>query len=380
MSNSINNTRVCIYVGELGGYGDIVMTMKILNYLKTRVRIRVCCYKRSAELKCRSIIPDFEDYFIDKSDCETEEFDVTFMVAVPVLLLSISPPVRSKRYVFITEYNDILLHNCHCGTLFSVLRTGFEKRSVTLSMKEHIVSIECEAPPFIPDNLYHFAYNSVVDSSGERADSRYNSYFWLNRYLLFMERLYSLRNEKCTVLLYGNNDPNRVLKDVIDEEHNLVSFKDASIETTIDFYPDGYAIMVYGNLRIVMCHIAVSHKRMTDLMFNSQEPLFVTGDQTLTEVLSIGKMFMYQQYSWKYKLVECFIENITESLTDANTDATDASYTIVQFFKSSMKREDHCKIDELVDLYNSINRTPYIEYCEGLHTDNTFYTKLMEYV
>lgn len=357
----------CICVGEYGGYGDIILAMKILNYLKTRVDVRVYCYKHSAELKCRSVIADFDKHFIDSTD--TYEFDVTFMVALPRLFVNNSN-IHSKKIVYVPEYNDI---GVRTTTEHKIIFTGFSKTSVSLSLCSPIT--DDVDIPFIPDGLYHYAYNSVTSIDSDRIDCVYNSYYWLNRYLLFMESLYKQQDSVCTVLLYGNNDPNRVLMEVTDKDYNKVSFKSATLDIKLEFYPDGYVILYYGCLRVVMCHYPVSHKRAVSILSNSQEPIFVTGDQTFTEALSVSKMFMYQQYTWKYALVDAFIENI-----DAYIKENCMHGNVIEFFKNSMNRESSLtiseQVDELVNVYNSVNKSAFIDYCEQLYDVNDFYKQL----
>jgi hypothetical protein len=353
------------------------MAMKILNYLKTRVEVRLYCYKRSAELKCRTVITDFEDYFIDSTD--TYDFDVTIMVALPRLYNY--KEIRSKQYINVPEYNEVDHSTVdRCTENYKTIFTGFSKTSVSpivsLTMCTPILEVDV-AIPFIPNGLYHYAYNSVT-VVGDRIDA-YNSYYWLNRYLLFMESLYKQQNDTCTVLLYGNNDPNKVLMDVIDKDYNKVTFKNDLLPTTLEFYPDGYAILYYGCLRVVMCHYPVSHKRSVTLLANSQEPLFVTGDQTFTEALSVSKMFMYQQFTWKYALVDAFINNINAYIKE-NASSINSEY-IMEFFEKSMycsiSKTVSEQVDELVSVYNSVNKSVFIEYCEHLHNINIFYKQLI---
>jgi hypothetical protein len=128
-----------------------------------------------------------------------------------------------------------------------------------------------------------------------------------------------------------------------------------------------------------MCHYPVSHKRSVTLLANSQEPLFVTGDQTFTEALSVSKMFMYQQFTWKYALVDAFINNINAYIKE-NASSINSEY-IMEFFEKSMycsiSKTVSEQVDELVSVYNSVNKSVFIEYCEHLHNINIFYKQLI---
>jgi hypothetical protein len=161
------------------------------------------------------------------------------------------------------------------------------------------------------ESTYHFAYNSVSDT--------YNNNFYFVRYcFLLIKGVYcstttttTTTTTTITVKLYGNNNPLIVMKDI---KGNM----DVSMHvyyTAKDNNRDPDIIACYYNncvLQIECYTQNVPHNTFISMMKNSLEPIFVTGDQSFTEAIYLNKLFLYQTFSWKERLINSFKELIKQ--------------------------------------------------------------------
>ena len=109
---------------------------------------------------------------------------------------------------------------------------------------------------------------------------------------------------------------------------------------------------VSNNIQITI-HKYMQHDMVLSRMKNSQEPILVTGDQSMSEAISLGKLFFYELQDWKIDLYKNFLDYckfvlprntalhyFLDNSSNVNTLSENRLDKVIQDLVSKTKRSD----------------------------------------
>jgi hypothetical protein len=193
-------------------------------------------------------------------------------------------------HILVDEYNGWRLFNKY--SVECVECKGFEKNQLKMSggigftknfpcVGMHFYKLEkhLEDKTVPLRQPYYFAYNSDPGDS--------HSFRHLQRYIN-------------TILIYEENN-SVIFRFII----LGVSRKRLSTVFTLD---EDCNIHYKNKIIPVILYDTLSHKEVMDNIKNSNEPVFITGDQSMAEAIHYNKLFFYQRHEWKVE----FYKNLCE--------------------------------------------------------------------
>jgi len=156
---------------------------------------------------------------------------------------------------------------------------GFTSNFPCVGMHFYKLEKYLENKTVLPQQPYYFAYNSDPSDSF--------SFRHLQRYIN-------------TILICEENN-SVIFKFII----LGVSKKRLSTIITLD---EDCNIHYKNKIIPVILHDTLSHREVMNNIKNSNEPVFITGDQSMAEAIHYNKLFFYQRHQWKVE----FYKNLCE--------------------------------------------------------------------
>ncbi len=133
---------------------------------------------------------------------------------------------------------------------------------------------------------YHFGY--VSDANGNLDHMLSHIYTFVSSVVLSKKLAFSV----CEFVIVANSVTPQQIRSLFEDKHICsIEFNFSDIE----YYDDHEATIFDDTNNISIRHIKLlSHDAMAKYMYNSLEPILVTGDQSLAEAISYKKLFFYQ--------------------------------------------------------------------------------------
>lgn len=307
------------------GQGDIHNALKTANILLSINQITyvsVSCHDTCKELVL-TIAEQYglQDIVFNRSELNEKITDKTNVVVFQIAVPDYKQTVKGNcTYVYVDEYNgERFKYNCKynkntsltkknnivywlCGGI-GISEGGLVTSGLTFGSNE--IGLEINNLAFytfqISSAKIYFAYNS--DSCDfDSNDPRRYTLSHLKRYILSIVEMNKNCDQKIIFLILG----------ISSERFIQMGIHEIMDQREIEFYP-GYQTheFNYKGKPIQFRFLnTVNHDTMLYCIKNSQEPVYITGDQSLTEAIDFDKLFFYQLMYWKTKLYDDYCKFI----------------------------------------------------------------------
>jgi len=380
-----------------GGFGDIMVTLKLAEGLKTEFpdqRVTVYFGREEDYQKVRRIYPNFDASKLEAalngisvaqvSDAKMREIMSRSLVGIfsPIPADNRIPAeslfMDAEVNLYLEEYDASHLiglpsgikrnrvHQDPAGRKHLVLPTGFQEDAIGIHIDHTLVGLSTEATAETKQsilekagfqwvaehiqNLLHFEWGMAYYA--EASDSRKGH----NSYLESLSRsLKETNNPERAVAIFDFSDCN--VRDV-EEDYPFRQFTELFLEEdgtvkTLKVRESNY-YQPPPNVYIV--HVGPqNHDTFIDFLRYSQLPALITGDCSLSEAISLDKIFIYGAPSWKGRVFPAMVDLAADYLEDWR----DVDRIGALFGRDRVKEEDVHNYPEVEQFY--------LKYREAIH-------------
>ena len=322
--------EVLVIILDQGGFGDIVFGIKFVTYILnafSNVRVTVLCEKNFQEFIQDDIIPKFGDRALVSplENTEPKYFQPTRQYSV----LYIAPDVRDTNIILTGPYAESnyqqLQNNSYAFTEYNVngggIMTGIPSTDISETSKRGQVGLMLNTydefyplPPLVEAQLNGrmfsicYIYTSedmlkqMVPKSDDVMEDEYPANTMVSLLLCFASYLQDLEGLSKK---YGEDIVVLMKHNVVDDFLNFASFYRA----TLDAHGIGYIVNILEQMRTgvpgveLIDYCPVSKREMLSLYQQCLPVVFISGDQSITDFISVNKYFTshiyYQIFIWK---------------------------------------------------------------------------------
>jgi len=323
---------VAIINKELGGFGDIINAQIFFNYMikwyPTESVHIVCLSKETYKKHINTIGADKKDMvkmFEKNSDGYPQytKFIITPMVyssfsEIEEILNDNFTNFNENNSVFITEYNSSIEYNEHVKKKFNFIDLGIGKNRAGLLITDtqkisqkiydeldnqlknpYLVAYIADLSEHVDVNKLDYSVSSYTTRCFENFLTAMSKKYYDNGYknldIVVPRYINSLNDNIRYVLENLKTDYENVIEIAYKTKNQIKRIKHKD-----SFSENATTITIRGDI------LPVNHEKMKALFMESDEDVLITGDQSLTDIISCcnNKNIHYQTAPWKRNLLE----------------------------------------------------------------------------
>ncbi len=312
----MTNILIAVECQQAGGFGDLLISAKITKIIKHKFpKTKVIVVTKWLETINRHQLLPIDIPIFDYTDyCQYTNQHYLFQNKKVILITCALETNISIQSQYQHLYTNIFIDEYHGWR--HQLKSHNQKRCLVPGLGQNACGINIDTSKLIGRNIkstpYYFGYVSSANTPTN--DCLYSLF-------LYIWSLVNIDNHNIRDNHYVRNNPNFLHFKIVCKGLYITDFNQALIkywpytgvilksppDFQITYYIWGAQLIDYHNLIRIDVYDSLLHTEMIGLIQDSQSPVLVTGDQSLSEAISANKLFFYQCHSWKCHLMSTII-------------------------------------------------------------------------